>query len=131
VKRYSIQMEFDRQVEEAFGYAELGLFQESWACLESIEAKDRSRDEVLEVRLLICTGLGKWDLGSEVVRALRDAPFAGATCGEFHLAHARWLTECGRIEQAKECIRELAIVWPEGRLSALDDPALSALWDSL
>lgn len=55
-------------IREGHGYAQLGMYAEAWGLLESLPPADRTRKEVLTVRLLVCAGLQRWDLGIEIVR---------------------------------------------------------------
>src|SRR5688572_7465095 len=110
--------EFERAVEQARGYADLGMFVEAWDAVESLPAVDRALPAVLAVRLLVCAGLHRWEMGAEIVRRfspglpldLREA------AGRYHLARAESLCAAGSTAAAKETVRELSIVWPEGRL---------------
>jgi hypothetical protein len=122
--------DFERAISEARGYAEIGLWQDAWECLENLPPSDRALPAALAVRLSVCAGLHRWEMGTEIVRLfspglpldLREA------AGRYHLAHAESLCAAGSIASAKEAVRELSIVWPEGRELALDAKALAAIW---
>ena len=53
----------------------------------------------------------------------KDAP-----AGRYHLAHAETLCGAGDVAAAKDAVRALALIWPEGRETALNSPALAVLW---
>lgn len=88
------------------------------------------RPAVLQVRLMVCTGLERLELGSEVARVIppiyrlevREA------AGRFHLAHAQALCGVGDIVGARAAVAALSAVWPERRELALDSKALEPVW---
>jgi hypothetical protein len=123
--------EVDRTISEARGYAELGLLTESWELIESLPPERRVDLGALAVRLLVCAGLGKWEMGAEIVKLfgpghpleLREA------AGKFHLARAVALCSSSDLETAHQSVKALSAIWPEGREVALGSPELEPLWD--
>lgn len=55
-------------ITEAEGLAELGFFEFAWEVLETLPPVDRVGPAVLSVRLMVCQGLARWELGQEIVR---------------------------------------------------------------
>lgn len=54
----------------AQGYLGLGMAQDAWDELESIEAKHRGHPSVLKVRLEVARALGQWEMVAELARHL-------------------------------------------------------------
>ena len=120
----------DGTLEESQGWAELGMFADAWELIDAMPPAMRTHPEALRVRLVCCTGMGKWELGADLARLLGETanPLAlREAAGRFHLAHARHHLQEGGREQAREAIRLLAVCWPEGRIQILDDPGLGGL----
>lgn len=122
--------EVERAVEQARGYADLGMCVEAWDALESLPAEDRALPAALAVRLLVCVGLQRWEMGAEIVK--RFGPYdplpQREAAGRFYLAHAEALCAGGNIEAAKQELRMLSGWWPEGREMALSSKALAPIW---
>ncbi len=119
-----------RLIEEADGLASLGLYEDAWEVLESLPPADRLRPAVFAVRLMVCQGLKRWELGTEVSRYIGPGDEARhrEAAGRFHLAHAIALCAAGDIAAARAAVGALAIVWPDGRALALDSDDLAAVW---
>jgi hypothetical protein len=79
---------------------------------------------------MICTGLKRWELGSEVARVISPShPLpVRESAGQFHLAHAAALCGSGDVYKARAAVAALARVWSEGRALALDSVAVAAVW---
>jgi tetratricopeptide (TPR) repeat protein len=60
-----------KRLNAAIGYLNLGMPKDAWNELEDIEAKDRSRHEVLKVRVEVCRALKQWEMMAEVSNHLR------------------------------------------------------------
>jgi hypothetical protein len=119
-----------RLIGEADGLASLGLYGDAWEVLETLPPAERVRPAVLAVRLMVCQGLARWELGQEIARHIgpSDAPRHREAAGRFHLGHATALCAAGEVLRARAAVGALAIVWPEGRALALDSDALAAVW---
>jgi hypothetical protein len=100
---------------------------EAWEVLESPPPADRVRPSVLAVRLVICLGTARWELGQEVARCIGadDEASHREAAGRFHLGHAIALCAAGEVQLARGA---LSVVWPEGRALVLDCDALAAVW---
>jgi len=119
-----------RQIEAAEGFALLGMHSDAWDTLESLPALCRTLPAVLSVRLLICTGLERWELGVEIARKVlptHSLPLRAAA-GRFHLEHAHVLSRSGNHATARASIAELAKVWPEGRRFVIESDTLAGIW---
>ena len=72
-------MQFEKNLQAACGYAELGMTRESIAELDAIDLRLQNRPEVLQLRLHHLMREKKWSLALRVSRKLcRAAPDAGA-----------------------------------------------------
>jgi hypothetical protein len=119
-----------RLINEAEGLAFLGLYLDAWEALEELPSSCRLRPAVLAVRLMICTGLERWELGSEVARVIPPSYWwqVREAAGPFHLAHAVALCGAGDVSGTRVAVGALAIIWPEGRRLALQSKDLEAVW---
>ncbi len=105
-------MDYERQLQAACGYAELGMLEESLAELDSIPARYQRRPDVLQVRLHHLMSKKQWLRGLCVSRALcRVAPESGI--GFLHAGFC--LHQLGRTEEARELLAT-------GPMSLLKDP---------
>lgn len=122
--------EVERTISEARGYAELGLFVDAWDLIESLPPERRVDLGALAVRLLVCAGQGKWEMGAEIVRLIGPGhPLEiREAAGRFHLANARGLCSAGNVDAARQAVKSLAALWPEGRELALCCADLEPLW---
>lgn len=104
-------------INEADGLSSLGLHQDAWAVLNTLPLLIQLRPEAQRVRLVICTGLEKWEIGREIAKhASPDSPPAfKEAAGRFYLAHGKVLCAAGDVEGARLAVTALAWVWPEGR----------------
>ena len=57
-----------RHLDASIGYLGLGLLMDAWNELEEIDAKDRTRPEVLKLRVEVCCALEKREMMAEVSR---------------------------------------------------------------
>lgn len=107
-------------INEADGLSSLGLHEDAWEVLEGLPPLLKLRPEVLRVRLMICGGLGRWEMGGEIAKlASPDSPPAfKEEAGRFHLAHAKALCAAGNFDAARQSVMVLAWLWPSGLLSA-------------
>ena len=90
---------------------------------------------MVDLRLRICTNVGRWDLGDSLAGVLPsavdndgDGDRYKITCAEYHHGRARSLCAEGDIEGAKERVRTACRLWPPIRLEILDDDALEGIW---
>ncbi|MDQ6860583.1 MAG: hypothetical protein M3032_05430 [Verrucomicrobiota bacterium] len=105
-------MHFERQLQAACGYAELGMLQESLAELDAIPARMQQRPEVLQLRLHHLMRKKQWPNALTVSRALcRVAP--DSAVGFLHAGFC--LHQLGRTEDAKALLTR-------GPIALLKDP---------
>ena len=110
-------------IQEASGFADLGMWQEAWNAIEDAPAEDREKVEALRVRLRCCAPLGAWDIGVELARFLRDGN------EEDRKAAALFWIALAKHDKfaAKDCLHAAIQAWPECRLAIIDDPELVLL----
>ncbi|MEA3187472.1 MAG: hypothetical protein QOD99_1302, partial [Chthoniobacter sp.] len=90
--------DFERTVSAAQGYCELGMHRQALAELESLGDEQRTRPEILEMRLLILMQVKKWKEALAIARRLCAlAPQSSA--GFVHAAFC--LHELGRTAEAR------------------------------
>jgi Flp pilus assembly protein TadD len=96
-----VGVEFERHVEAACGYAELGMSRESLAELDAIPARFQQRPEVLQLRLHHFMRSKRWTQALRVSQKLcRVAP----DCGTGFLHAGFCLHQLGKTEQARELL---------------------------
>lgn len=107
----------------------LGLYGDAWETLERLPSGCRSHRAVYAVRLLICTGLKKWELGLAFASEITAdcTPGEREAAGRFHLALAESLCAVKREDSAYLALRLLSDIWPEGREAALKSAALAPI----
>ena len=94
-------MDFQRQVQAACGYAELGMFRESLGELDAIEPRLQNRPEVLQLRLHHLMRNKRWLQALRVSQALcRVAP----DCGTGFLHAGFCLHQLGKTAEAKKLL---------------------------
>ncbi len=94
-------MQFEKHVQAACGYAELGMTRESLAELDAIHLRFQNRPEVLQLRLHHLMREKKWLTALRVSRKLcRAAPEAGA--GFLHAGFC--LHQLGKTAEAKKIL---------------------------
>ena len=94
-------MNFERQVEAACGYAELGMFRESMAELDEIPARLQNRPEVLQLRLHHLMRKKRWAHALRVSHMLcRVAP----DCGTGFLHAGFCLHQLGKTAEARKLL---------------------------
>ena len=94
-------VEFERQVEAACGYAELGMFRESIAELDAIPDRFQHRPEVLQLRLHHLMKNKRWAQALRMSQMLcRVAPDSGT--GFLHAGYC--LHQLGKTAQARELL---------------------------
>ena len=87
----------------AIGWIELGNLQEAEGDLNRISAGQQCHPDVLEVRWIVCSQLGKWDAALEVARnLLRMAP--NRSSGWLHQAYALRRATNGNVAAAREVL---------------------------
>lgn len=59
-----------RHLDASIGYLGLGLLMDAWNELEEIDAKDRTRPEILKLRVEVCRALENWEMMAEVSQFL-------------------------------------------------------------
>lgn len=90
--------DFERKIQAAQGYSELGMYEDALAELDAIEAAVRERPEILELRVLILMHGRQWGKALAASRKLCDIR-PEATVGYIHTAFC--LHELGRPDEAK------------------------------
>lgn len=94
-------MQFEKHLQAACGYAELGMTRESLAELDAIDFRFQNRPEVLQLRLHHLMREKKWALALRISRRLcRVAPDAGA--GFLHAGFC--LHQLGKTAEAKKIL---------------------------
>ena len=94
-------MQFERHLQAACGYAELGMARESIAELDAINVRFQNRPEVLQLRLHHLMREKKWALALRISRRLcKAAPDAGA--GFLHAGFC--LHQLGKTAEAKKIL---------------------------
>jgi Flp pilus assembly protein TadD len=92
-------VDFNRQLQAACGYAELGMMRESLAELDAIEPRQQNRPEVLAMRLHHLMRKKSWTRALRVSETLcRVAP----DCGTGFLHAGFCLHQLGKTAEAKE-----------------------------
>jgi hypothetical protein len=122
--------ENSRVIRQAEGFADLGLFIDAWGAVESLPPKDRTAEEIVAIRLKVCTCLQKWALGNELVKLVtgRHTLKTREAAGRFLLTHSDYLCTEGFRDPALRQIQMLATIWPEGREIALGSKVMQADW---
>ena len=118
-----------RTVNMARGYAELGMYEEAWHALESLPPSMQLSAPVVALRLLVFAGLQKWEQGAELAKIVtprfpREVREAAGRC---HLARAESLCVGGDLDGAKEAVKALMSIWPEGRQAVVKSKAWECL----
>ena len=123
--------EITRIIREASGFADLGMHPEAWELIETLPPGSRFDQRAVAVRLMVCTGLKKWEMGLELCNFARDSRemVMRKTAGQFFLAYAESLCGASDPDTARAFVIELARVWPEGRELVLASKALRKLWE--
>jgi len=99
-----------RLLTEAVGYIELGMFQDAWDTLETIQPEQRHLADVLKVRLEVYRGLGKFDGMESVAGHLcRILPDDSQNWISYAYAQRRYLG----IEVAEKTLLEAQKQFPE------------------
>jgi len=65
--------DLSKHLEAAIGYLGLGMAEDAWNELESIDAKHRTLLDVLKIRLEVCRAMAKWHLMAEIAGHLHRA----------------------------------------------------------
>jgi len=105
--------QFNRTLEAAVGFFELGMPEEALRELDSLPPADQGEEEVLELRLVLFQHLGRWDDASQACSRL--CQHKGADVDRF-IAWGCCLYELARVE---ECRRVLLQAPPEARGNGL------------
>lgn len=118
-----------RTLNGARGYAELGMYQDAWDAVESLPPSLRLTPQAVAVRLLVLAGLEKWEESMEFAKMVTPGfpQEVREAAGRCHLAHAEALCAGGDLNGAKEALRALISIWPEG----CDSVVMSRAWDCL
>lgn len=90
--------QFNRTLEAAVGYFELGMADEALKELDSLPADDQHEEEVLELRSVLNQHLGRWEAASHCCEAL--CRLHGADPDRF-IAWASCLYELGEVAACK------------------------------
>lgn len=114
--------EFERIVNTARGYYQLGMGEDAWSALENLQRSDRClHPEVIALRLLILALMKRWDCGGALVDSITGDHHIDcrAAAGAYLLAHASALCDIGAHDAARRSVRRAAELYPEGRNSRL------------
>ncbi len=90
--------QFNRILEAAVGYFELGMAEEALAEIDTLPAVDQAEEEVLELRLVLNQHLGRWEAAADACAGL--CRVKGADADRF-IAWGCCLYELGRIEECR------------------------------
>jgi predicted Zn-dependent protease len=90
--------DFEKKIQSAQGYSELGMYDDALAELDAIEPAVRERPEILELRVLILMHAKRWNKALAASRRLAEER-PDATVGFVHTAFC--LHELGRSAEAK------------------------------
>ena len=113
-------------LENAEGYAKLGLWQDAWEAIEELPDDVRAGIDAMRLRLRCCAPLGAWDLGAELAYLLAEGnPPDRKAAAAFWLALCRECIEDTHTAQA--CVAAAVAAWPDCRLAILDDLVLSEI----
>lgn len=94
-------VDFEWRLQAACGYAELGMLRESLAELDSIDARQQNRPEVLQLRLHHLMKQKRWSLALRISQRLcRAAP----DCSTGFLHAGFCLHQLGKTEEAKKLL---------------------------
>jgi hypothetical protein len=115
---------------EARELAKRGVYEAAWDSIESLPLAARTSVPAFAVRLLICTGLQRWDVGMSIADLVEvsDAPEHREAAGRFYLAWAEFLCATGDREGAQLAVQSLFKIWPEGLDIAVQSTPLAVLW---
>lgn len=105
--------QFNRTLEAAVGYFELGLAEEALRELDTLPADDQREEDVLELRFVLNQHLGRWEAASHCCEALCRCQ--GADVDRF-IAWAACLHELGEVASCKVAMQQAP---PEARRHAL------------
>lgn len=105
--------QFNRTLEAALGFFELGMAEEALRELDSLPESQQAKEEVLEFRLVLHQHLGRWDDASRTCARLCQC--AGADVDRF-IAWGCCLYEMARVA---ECRQALLQAPPEARGNGL------------
>jgi predicted Zn-dependent protease len=115
-------------VQAARGLFELGLCDDAWEELESVEPESRAAAAVLALRVEILLAKGKVDYARTVAAgAVRMHPDS-ARC---HYVLALVELTAGNVPAGKEALRSAGSTDAEIRAQVLDDSRLAGFWESL
>lgn len=92
---------FNRTLEAAVGYFELGMAEEALRELDTLEPADQSEEEVLELRLVLNQHLGRWAGAAEACAGL--CAIKGADIDRF-IGWGCCLYELGRIAECRDAL---------------------------
>jgi Flp pilus assembly protein TadD len=105
--------EVDRMLASAAGYLALGMHEDAWDELESLPPELRADEGVLELRIQIYQGLGKWE----------SARFLAESLAKRFPENQHWwilwaysLRREKSVEAAREVMLEAAAIHPEAAL---------------
>lgn len=124
-------IEFERILNTARGYLELNLPADALNAIEELPFTDcRLHPDAIALRLLVYARLKRWELGVHLLETVWDShPVAcRAAAGTFLFAHAVEMCECGRPEWARNSVRRLSMIYPEGFDLVAAYPALLGMW---
>lgn len=103
------------------------MWRDSWEVMEALPLAERMEPRVIAMRLLVCIGQARWELGAALAgiigpgHPLEDREAAGM----FYLVRAVILCAAGEMEPARRMVGTLLAVWPEGRVRVLHVPPLA------
>ena len=122
--------ELQRTLNEISGYLELGMPADALETISTLPPDSRLDSGIIGVRLLVCTQRKQWEYGAELVKLItvHDEIAPRAAAGSFHLALAVEHCKAGNFSAARDSVRALSIVYPEGRDFLKNSRTLSAMW---
>lgn len=118
-----------RIIREADQQAGAGLFLDAWEVLDTLPPRCRQLPAALRVRLLICTGLGRWRVGAGIAAKIApdENPAVREAAGRFHLAHALFMLADQNHGGAIAALQACRAVWPEGEPLLKQTPGLPGM----
>lgn len=105
--------QFNRTLEAAVGFFELGMAEEALRELDTLPEADQGEEEVLELRFVLNQHLGRWEAASDCCERL--CRLRGADVDRF-IAWGCCLYELGRIEACRAALLQAP---PEARTHGL------------
>ncbi|MEO8205276.1 MAG: hypothetical protein ABI615_03790 [Chthoniobacterales bacterium] len=96
-------MSFERKIQAAHGYMELGLIDDALKELDTLSTEEQMQEHALQLRLLILMEAERWEPAVPVCETLRRLN-PGLSIGYIHGAYC--LHVMGRTQEAREILRK-------------------------